>query len=49
MNRNLKEVREQEMWLVRGRGFKEREGLKGAAWCVGSCRRPPWLWPEWSK
>lgn len=25
LDRNLKEVREQEMWMVRGRGFKERE------------------------
>lgn len=29
--RKPEEVREQEMWILRGRGFKEREGLQ-AEW-----------------
>lgn len=44
MSRNLKEVRDQEVRIARGRVFKEGKGkyegfVEGVAWFVNNCAR----------
>lgn len=42
MNGNLKELKEQEMWILRGTGFEERDALQAewpGVWGAGGGHR----------